>query len=259
MNQFTRYATICCLSIVPAVIARASGAMQWLYVAVAVLILCLAKKEALAASFLAALIVSVAALAAGSTLLPRTYDATLWRIDGCLGFDPSAYAMALLHSSAVLVTIAGHCYVAFPIAIAIATVCSRNSWRFGAKIGVACVLGYVAYYFVPACGPIYFLTGKLAAAPRNAMPSLHLTWALLVWRELRIQSVLGRLFGDVFLVLTIIATVGLGEHYLVDLIAAVPFWLFVERLCGFAYHRLHPFRQRALRVIESSTSAGTSG
>jgi hypothetical protein len=54
------------------------------------------------------------------------------------------------------------------------------------------------------------------------MPSLHVTWAfVLAWHAAR-TGILAGLFGFVFLVLTILATLALGEHYLIDLVLAAP-------------------------------------
>ena len=57
---------------------------------------------------------------------------------------------------------------------------------------------------------------------RNAMPSLHATWALLVlastWRgRTWIKGV-----AVIYVALVLLATLGLGEHYLADLVPAAP-------------------------------------
>ncbi len=44
--------------------------------------------------------------------------------------------------------------------------------------------------------------------------------------------------ASMFLCLTILATLGSGEHYVVDLIAAVPFVVAVEALCARRFVRL---------------------
>lgn len=58
---------------------------------------------------------------------------------------------------------------------------------------------------------------------RNAIPSLHTTWALLVYWHARKHGVGPRIFGAVWVVLTIVAMLGLGEHWLVDVAISVPF------------------------------------
>ena len=71
----------------------------------------------------------------------------------------------------------------------------------------------------------------LSAFP-NGVPSVHTSTALLVlfflsrWR-------LGKLFGIIWLGFTILGTLGFGEHYLTDLLLAVPYTLGVIYLGGF--------------------------
>lgn len=98
------------------------------------------------------------------------------------------------------------------------------------------VLGAVGYLLIPAVGPRYVFPEwpwhlpdasgtyavPLAAIPRNAMPSLHATWALLVcWGAREGPAWVKWLLGP-WLALTMLATVGAGGHYLIDLVAALP-------------------------------------
>lgn len=126
-------------------------------------------------------------------------------------------------------------------------------------------LGILFYNLFPACGPIH-LAGRffpfnplsveqaghlfLEAVPivgfRNAMPSLHLAWTLLAWWASRGLSWWERSIVFIFFAMTIVATLGTGEHYLVDLVVAYPFALMV--LAGCAYqvswrdsHRVRAF------------------
>jgi hypothetical protein len=57
----------------------------------------------------------------------------------------------------------------------------------------------------------------------NAMPSLHLAWALLCLFYVHRLGIGMRILACTFALLTAIATVASGQHYVVDLIAAVPF------------------------------------
>lgn len=98
------------------------------------------------------------------------------------------------------------------------------------------VLGAIGYLLVPAVGPRYVFPEwpwhlpdaigtyavPLEAIPRNAMPSLHATWALLVcWSAREGPAWMKWLLGP-WLALTLLATVGAGGHYLIDLVAALP-------------------------------------
>ena len=103
---------------------------------------------------------------------------------------------------------------------------------------VAAMAGYAMYQICPAAGPRYvfpFPHGEPAyaagvpsyapSAPINAIPSLHFTWVLLVFLELhRVNRWLG-VSAAIFMVLTAIAILGVGEHYMFDLLAALPFTL----------------------------------
>ena len=71
-------------------------------------------------------------------------------------------------------------------------------------------------------------TVPIADAPRNAMPSVHVAATLLVfWNSIGWPK-WARAITAVFLLLTVLATLGFGEHYLVDLVVAVPFCLAVQ-------------------------------
>jgi len=78
---------------------------------------------------------------------------------------------------------------------------------------------------------------RMGAGARNAMPSMHMTWALLVWWSAWELTPLARFIASCFAALTFLATLGFGEHYLVDLIVAVPFALLIESICAFRRDR----------------------
>jgi hypothetical protein len=73
---------------------------------------------------------------------------------------------------------------------------------------------------------------------RNAIPSLHMAWVLLVWWNSRGLARWIRAIALVFVVLTVMATLGTGEHYFIDLVVAFPFSLMVQALCSYS----QPFR-----------------
>src|SRR5882762_2618627 len=114
-------------------------------------------------------------------------------------------------------------------------------------------VGVLFYNLFPALGPVHLFrqqfpwqpisTGdvsrlfvepvKIVGAP-NAMPSLHMVWVLLVWWYSRGLSWWERGVAFAFLVFTVLATLGTGEHYLVDLVVAFPFAVLVEAVCSFS-------------------------
>jgi len=67
----------------------------------------------------------------------------------------------------------------------------------------------------------------------NAIPSLHMAWVLLAWWYSRGLSWWERGVAFLFLTFTVLATLGSGEHYFVDLVVAVPFALFLKAVCSF--------------------------
>ena len=111
------------------------------------------------------------------------------------------------------------------------------------------------YLLIPVSGPAFafpsFPAAHLAAAPHaihlaavpNGIPSVHTSTALLVlwflWRW-----PLGRLVGVAYLGLTICGTLGSGQHYVFDLLCALPYTMAVLRIS----RRIHfavPFSRTA--------------
>jgi spermidine synthase len=93
------------------------------------------------------------------------------------------------------------------------------------------MIGWLFYLLFPAIGPA-FIDIKLAgfphpAIPRNCFPSLHTAWGLLVliyaWKyKKKIFWILSFPVSQM-----ILATVFLRYHYVIDLIAAVPYTFFI--------------------------------
>jgi hypothetical protein len=142
-------------------------------------------------------------------------------------------------------------YAALPFALGLLYAYLRcgsepyRSLRAVVLLFTASVLAVAGYLIVPVAGPRFVFAGFPFAAPhlvpgdlrllpldpeieRNGVPSLHLASALLVWWNLRRINLGLRAFTGFFLAGTTIATLGLGEHYLVDLVIAVPFALALQ-------------------------------
>jgi hypothetical protein len=113
------------------------------------------------------------------------------------------------------------------------------------------MIGYVLYILMPAVGPAeyfgdafpmlhvgsdYLATrSNIDLTPghlRGAMPSLHITWAVLLYLTARGLGRPAQVAAGIFLFLTFLATLGLGMHYLIDLIVAAPLILLVRALCA---------------------------
>jgi hypothetical protein len=104
------------------------------------------------------------------------------------------------------------------------------------------VAGLLLYTVVPATGPRFVfpefpqnppdsilprLITVDSTAMRNAVPSLHFTWTLLLLWMARNARAWVRRIALAFVVLTFVATMALGQHYFVDLIVALPFTIAV--------------------------------
>jgi hypothetical protein len=188
-------------------------------------------------------------------LNPYTDDAWLYAFDGSLGFQPSFAVAGIMLHSLLLARSASLTYLSLPFAMAV--VCAwqtpisarRISWRMLIVLLLAGVAGWLFYNVVPGTGPVYAFGQDFplhpipyknlstlalqkmsipAGIPRNAMPSLHLGWAvLLFWNSKGLPRAL-RAALLLYLILTVVATLGTGQHYLIDLIVSLPFALAVQ-------------------------------
>lgn len=204
---------------------------------------------------------------------PTTYDAFTFHADGALGFQPS-FAMGRLFAAAPWLSAAcAWIYGALPLAFGVLFVLERRhgpGWQ-GDVLGLSLAIatgGFLLYFVFPVVGPCFvtadfpgaepvFRTAPALAdpgVPRNCMPSLHTAWALMVFWRARRFGRWPRLFASVFLAGTLMATLGLGFHYLVDLVVAVPFTLAIEAACTEALPSLQPLR--SLTLLGSSTAVG---
>jgi hypothetical protein len=188
---------------------------------------------------------------------PKTLDLYLLSFDYSLGVELASsagrwYAMnSWVHIPSLIV------YVG--LAIPITVVYAGRLVRFKEKALPAMLaflvtgpIGILFYNLFPACGPhALFQNGfpfhpfpmaqasrlllepLAVAGPRNAIPSLHMGWALLAWWYSRGLSVTERGIALVFLVVTAFATLGTGEHWFVDLIVAFPFALMIQGLSSY--------------------------
>jgi PAP2 superfamily len=198
--------------------------------------------------------VGVAVLSLLATKTPLTFDGALSVIDQLLGGSPSFTLGQLVAKSSWLHGLAVLVYDALPIAVMLTAGLrwrqfgrsDRTSVPLAAAIGASS--GVLLYMIVPAAGPGFRWSGRFPFQPptaaelsvamtavdngafRNAMPSLHFAGALFVAWGAWSLGVRARILGFLFLALTFVATLGLGEHYLIDLIVAVPFALAIETI-----------------------------
>jgi len=201
--------------------------------------------------FVGFLYVAAPVLFYAEQLQPKTLDLYLLSFDGSLGFQPSFFIGQYYAAFPWLRRLGLIAYEGLPLALALAYVENLRAHRkrsvaVGLGIFYLGVLGVLAYNLFPATGPIH-LFGELfpqhplgmaearalpmAAIPvrgsRNAIPSLHMAWILWCWWWARDLAAWAKAVLGGFVVFTVVATLGTGEHYLIDLVVAVPFTLMV--------------------------------
>jgi hypothetical protein len=123
-------------------------------------------------------------------------------------------------------------------------------------LGATLLLGVMIgplYRLCPGAGPFYLLHGtfpwsipdlsqphtRIIDAALNAAPSGHFAWAILMfWFAKKYAGRSVQIAAGMFMISMCIATLGMGEHYIIDLIVAIPFtacvWALVHRQQRFA-------------------------
>ncbi|MGZ4814100.1 MAG: phosphatase PAP2 family protein [Terriglobales bacterium] len=204
---------------------------------------------------------------------PKTFDLYALSFDGSLGFQPSFWLGQRFENVHWFGFIGNESYLAILLAMAVAHIL-HSKWRpqkisrfFMLELFFAAgFIGYLVYQLFPAAGPAYAYPGIFPQHPltyaqmkhllvepialgmniaRNAMPSLHMSWALAVWWNLRNFRKPVAWGGFVFALLTVIATLGTGEHYLVDLVVSFPFTMCFQAIAS----RHLPFSRRVKPIV----------
>lgn len=188
-----------------------------------------------------------ALLRAASIIYPLTYDAHLLKIDAAFG-NPTYWIASYANlapdwlKTATTVVYAALAALFFPLVALLIRerkVRSLHGWR---TMVIPFMVATVCYAWLPATGPIAAFGGvdfpagiaspadvpaamlSVQAAARNAMPSMHLSgaiWVLMIAAAFRRKIFFA--LSVLFLAGTAWATMALGEHYLIDLVVALPF------------------------------------
>ena len=178
-----------------------------------------------------------------SVIRPQKYDEFIFRIDSLLGQPSYAIGKFAAHHPSVTILLSV-VYGSLPIVMVWVfgiylwrrqTDCVRVIYTFGLNLFAAIPL----YLLFPVCGPRFAFKGfpfaqpnvdiphtiAVSAAP-NGIPSVHTSTALLavflLW-PWRLQWVL----AVIFLILTLLSTLGSGQHYFFDLVCALPYAILV--------------------------------
>jgi len=196
---------------------------------------------------------------------PAAYDLYLYTFDSSLGVTPGASVARWFLAWPWLGAAAS---IIYSLLLLFPTLYDAWGLRRGVvgslmtAFVVGGVCGFIFYQICPGLGPIYVFGSRFpahlpaageiqlgmyhGAGARNAMPSMHMTWALLVWWSAWELTPLARVIASGFAMLTFLATLGFGEHYLVDLIVAVPFVLLIEAICALPRERRIALRAGAV-------------
>jgi hypothetical protein len=185
--------------------------------------------------------------------IPQTFDGQVYVADGGYGVQPSFVAGRWFAAAPPLAAL---CYAIYaappPILMFVYALQVRSSKRPRVDaITMLLVLGlsgYAFYFLYPVTGPLFAfrdafphappavdgLAGRMIDVPavhpvhiawRNAMPSLHFGSVLLALWLSRPLGRWPRLVARIIVAGTALATLGLGEHYAIDLVVALPFTL----------------------------------
>lgn len=205
----------------------------------------------IAAAFVPYLIVAMAlALNMTARVRPWTYDLYLYAFDQSLGVPVGAAAARLFSLAPPLATATWLVYQSLPFAMSIMIAVQRVRPRWFPLdliklLLISGVAGFLLYIAFPAAGPKYAFGEKfpgglprleemvvqpvpVGGAPPNAMPSLSLACVLLLWWNARRLPAWGKAFTIPFVAITVLASLGFGEHYVIDLVVALPFTVVMQ-------------------------------
>ncbi|MFZ6675722.1 fused MFS/spermidine synthase [Undibacterium sp. Xuan67W] len=202
------------------------------------------------------LLVPDAALGLTAALHPFTYDMYAMHWDHAAGLDITYPLLDFVTSIPTLPYLVSWAYGSAPplsfMALALLQLRRRPPHVASAVLIWVVLTGcaWLAYHVFPIAGPKYvfgdrFISGLnqiathplkmigVGYAPRNGMPSMHFGWmlavAILWWRNG--TAWWSRSIMIMLTTLTAMSTLCMGEHYVVDLIVAVPFVLAAIALC----------------------------
>lgn len=209
-----------------------------------------ARTRRLALMLIGFVLVAEAALSLSASLHPMTLDPLALAFVRATGTDVGPALAQLIAQLPGLPQLVALSYRLTPIAflaVALLQLRGRPAHLPSAVLTWVGLTGcaFMAYHAYPIAGPLYLFANHpgltdampsgtqalepalLGPAPRNGMPSMHFGWllaaTLLWWRQSRAWP--GRVVLVAMTVLTGVATLTTGEHYLIDLVVAVPFVL----------------------------------
>jgi hypothetical protein len=177
---------------------------------------------------------------------PLKYDQFVYQLDALAG-EPSFVVGRLVAQSRGLTILTSVSYGLLPAATVLTF--AAYLWLRSEEETIVLVRAFLLnlflavpiYLLFPVCGPAFAFPDfpgvqptllphavAIAAAP-NGVPSVHMSSALLILWFLRHWR-WGWFAGLTFVALTMMATLGSGQHYAFDLVCAVPYSIAIYRI-----------------------------
>ena len=208
-------------------------------------------------------------------IFPHVYDIDIYKIDSAFGNITIPVVQWFERSPAFFQTLVLEVYSLLTIVLFIVVALfirekKEKKYHIIRVLIIPFGLAFICYSIIPVSGPIYAFStqyfplnmpmaseiqgGKIFIPPaaRNGMPSMHLTGALLIWL---LSAGLNRKIyfyaATIFMLITAFATIAFGEHYLLDLVVALPFAAFIA--VGLANPDNFIFRDKITTVLWLST------
>lgn len=191
------------------------------------------------------------ALSITKVIYPLTFDQIIYKIDSAFLNINIPIVNYYEKSHPIIITIVMEAYslLSFLLFMVVALFIRESKHEKYHIVRVLVVpfgLAFICYSIIPLTGPIYAFgtqyfpsnmpnsnelfanTIFVTPAARNAMPSMHLTGALLIFLLTAALNKKIYFYASIlFLFLTAYATLALGEHYVLDLVVALPFSAFI--------------------------------
>lgn len=195
------------------------------------------------------------ALAITKVIYPFTFDQVIYKIDSAF-FNiniPIVNFYEKSHPTIITIVMEAYSLLSFLLFMVVALFIresKHDKYHIVRVLVVPFGLAFICYSIIPLTGPIYafgtqyfplnmpnsneLLPNKIFVTPaaRNAMPSMHLTGALLIFLLTAALNKKIYFYASIlFLFLTAYATLALGEHYVLDLVVALPFSVVFQKVC----------------------------
>ncbi|MCA0304837.1 MAG: phosphatase PAP2 family protein [Proteobacteria bacterium] len=178
------------------------------------------------------------------TFVPNTVDPALYAFDGLLPVPAARWVASFTGGhpwfQALLAVVYNALFATFAVIVALESRVGDHPGKFVSRVLLIGLFGFLLYFIAPGVGPHVAIYHRFiealpdpmrldlapfaapVEAPRNAMPSLHTTYALVMLIAAARFGARWFAAAAVFAALTMLATLGLREHYIVDLVVAVP-------------------------------------